>query len=59
MARVFAYLMGDKPSIQDEAIFKDVSDTIAKALQEIHTLKPHSTTRLTETAIEIALKKLL
>jgi len=59
MARVFAYLMSANPSVQDEAIFKDVSDTIAKALQEIHTLKPIATVGLTETAFEIALKKLL
>jgi glutamate dehydrogenase/leucine dehydrogenase len=59
MARVFAYLMSAKPSVQDEAIFKDVSDTIAKALQEIHDRKPNATVGLTETAFEIALKKLL
>ena len=59
MARVFAYLMGAKPIVQDQAIFNDVSQTIAKALQEIHDLKPNSGLRLTETAFEIALKKLL
>jgi glutamate dehydrogenase/leucine dehydrogenase len=59
MARVFAYLMSAKPSIQDEAIFKDVSDTIAQALADIHAQHPNSTRRLTESALEIALKKLL
>ena len=35
MARVFAYLMGnDLDKMEDEAIFKDTSDTIKNALQK-------------------------
>jgi glutamate dehydrogenase/leucine dehydrogenase len=33
MARVFAYLMNDRALLTDEAIFKDVSQTISNALQ--------------------------
>jgi len=59
MARVFAYLMSDNPDLQDAAIFKDVSQTIEKALQEIHDIQPEKTTGLTHCGFEIALKKLL
>jgi glutamate dehydrogenase/leucine dehydrogenase len=59
MARVFAYLMSDNPDLQDAAIFKDVSQTIEKALQEIYALQPEKTTGLTHSGFEIALKKLL
>lgn len=59
MARVFAYLMSDNPDLQDAAIFKDVSQTIEKALQEIHAIQPEKTTGLTHCGFEIALKKLL
>lgn len=34
MARVFAYLMGDNPAIDDHAIFKDISDTVKNALEK-------------------------
>ena len=55
MARVFAYLMGnDLDKMEDEAIFKDTSDTIKNALQKTFEtknqkqvyLKPHLKLRL-------------
>ena len=58
MARVFAYLMQDHISMTDEAIFKDTSDIIKKAV--VNTLKRHpQSTLFTKTAFEIALEKLL
>ncbi|MGO3706537.1 MAG: Glu/Leu/Phe/Val dehydrogenase dimerization domain-containing protein [Mesonia hippocampi] len=58
MARVFAYFMEQKVSMDDEAIFNDVSETIKQALENTH--KQHSaTTDISKTAFEIALKQLV
>ncbi len=58
MARVFAYLMQPHALMTDEAIFTDVSDTIRKALEEVHQANP-SGTHIAATALEIALRKLM
>ena len=59
MARVFAYLMGnDLNKIEDEAIFKDTSDTIKKALQKAFETKNQKTS-ISKTAFEIALNQLV
>ncbi|CAM3799800.1 Glu/Leu/Phe/Val dehydrogenase dimerization domain-containing protein [Flavobacterium branchiophilum] len=57
MARVFAYFMEQKVQMTDEAIFHDTSETIRKALCNIHDLNP-AKTQLSATAFEIALKQL-
>ncbi|CAL2090680.1 Glu/Leu/Phe/Val dehydrogenase dimerization domain-containing protein [Tenacibaculum sp. 190524A05c] len=57
MARVFAYFMEKRVSMDDEAIFEDTSNTIRKAL-EIAYAKNTSKTSISETAFEIALKEL-
>jgi glutamate dehydrogenase/leucine dehydrogenase len=58
MARVFAYLMSEKVEVTDEAIFKDVSETIKKALKKVH--KENSDkTRIAETSFKIALAQLV
>lgn len=58
MARVFAYLMGRNVEMSDKAIFQDTSETIQRALNNVHALNPN-TTGLTETAFQIALKQLV
>ena len=58
MARVFAYLMLKDISMDDAGIFEDTSQTISKALQEVHTTST-SKTRISRTAFEIALNKLI
>ncbi len=58
MARVFAYLMQPNAIITDTAIFKDVSDTVAKALTETHTKNSHLF-HLQKTALDIAIGKLI
>lgn len=58
MARVFAYLMSEKASVTDQAIFSDVSKTISKALKNVHQKNP-TKTRIAQTALEIALKQLV
>lgn len=58
MARVFAYFMERRVSMDDEAIFSDTSEIIKKALQK--TFKNNaSKKRISETAFEIALKELV
>lgn len=58
MARVFAYLMSnDLGVLEDEAIFKDASDTIKDALKKAHA-KNNSKYHIAKTAFEIALKQL-
>ncbi|MGY6561130.1 MAG: Glu/Leu/Phe/Val dehydrogenase dimerization domain-containing protein [Luteibaculaceae bacterium] len=58
MARVFAFLMEIQQEITDEAIFKDTSATIKKAIKE---LKDQNATgaNLAKTAFTIALDKLM
>lgn len=58
MARVFAYFMERKVQMTDEAIFEDTSETIRKAIQNVHTKKA-SKTNISETAFEIALEQLI
>ena len=59
MARVFAYLMGnDLDKMEDEAIFKDTSDTINNALQKTFETKNQKTS-ISKTAFEIALNQLV
>ncbi len=58
MARVFAYFMERRVQMTDEAIFKDTSETIERAIQNIYNNKS-SKTNISKTAFEIALKQLL
>lgn len=59
MARVFAYLMSNDLSVlEDEAIFKDASETIKNALKSAH-YKNNSKYHIAKTAFEIALKQLI
>lgn len=58
MARVFAYLMESEVEITDEAIFSDISNTIAQALEKTHA-KSKSSTEIAKTSFEIALSQLL
>jgi glutamate dehydrogenase/leucine dehydrogenase len=58
MARVFAYLMSANAEIDDEAIFKDTSDIIKKALEDTYS-KNQSKTLLADAAFGIALNKLI
>jgi glutamate dehydrogenase/leucine dehydrogenase len=59
MARVFAYLMGnDLERMEDESIFKDTSNTIQNALEDVFE-KNSSPKNISKTAFEIALKQLI
>ena len=60
IARVFAYLMESRVKLpmQDEAIFKDTSETIRKALVKTFE-KNNSKKEICKTAFEIALKQLI
>jgi glutamate dehydrogenase/leucine dehydrogenase len=60
IARVFAYLMEARVKLpmQDEAIFKDTSETIRKALMSTFE-KNSSKKEICKTAFEIALKQLI
>ncbi len=58
MARVFAYFMEGRVSINDELIFKDTSDTIRNAILNIFDQNT-TKTNLSKTAFEIALKQLI
>jgi glutamate dehydrogenase/leucine dehydrogenase len=59
MARVFAYLMSsDLDKLSDEGIFSDSSETIRKALANIHE-RNKGKTGIAKTAFEIALAKLV
>ncbi len=58
MARVFAYFMQSGAQMTDEAIFGDVSDTIQKAIAEVHDVHP-MTTGVSQAALELALNKLM
>ncbi|HHZ81458.1 MAG TPA: amino acid dehydrogenase, partial [Flavobacteriales bacterium] len=58
MARVFAYLMSDsKVDMSDEAIFRDTSEVICRALEATYSMRSESTL-LTATAFDKALKTL-
>lgn len=59
MARLFAYLMQSRDvEMSDEAMFADVSGTIRDALFDAYK-RNTSKVRLSETALDLALKKLL
>ncbi len=58
MARVFAYFMERKVQMTDEAIFKDTSNIIKKAIEAVYN-KNNSKKEISKTAFEIALKQLL
>ena len=58
MARVFAYFMERRVSMEDEKIFSDTSDTIRKAILNI--FKQNATRKnISKTAFEIALNQLI
>ena len=57
MARVFAYCMQDGAALTDQALFGDVSETMAKALDRTFA-RNTKRTQLTRTAFEIALEQL-
>jgi glutamate dehydrogenase/leucine dehydrogenase len=58
MARVFAYFMERRVSMEDELIFNDTSETIRKAILNI--FRQNATKEnLSRTAFEIALKQLI
>lgn len=59
MARVFAYLMQDNIVMTDEAIFKDVSDTIKKALVNLHSINDGNTRKMAITALNDSVSKLV
>jgi len=58
MARVFAYFMEKKVGMTDEAVFSDTSETIGKAIANVHA-RNASKTNISHTAFEIALKQLV
>ncbi|MBI3510508.1 MAG: amino acid dehydrogenase [Bacteroidetes bacterium] len=58
MARVFAYLMGERVEMNDAAIFGDVSQTIHTALKKVHA-DSSSSKNIAKTAFVIALKELI
>lgn len=59
MARVFAYLMSnDLETIDETAIFEDISTTIGTALKKAHAKNP-SKKNIAKTAFEIALEQLV
>jgi hypothetical protein len=58
MARVFAYFMEGRVSMEDQAIFNDTSEIIRKAILNIFKQNP-SKKNLSSTAFEIALKQLV
>ena len=58
MARGFAYLMSDQAEVTDQAIFKDVSKTIEKALKKTFAENPGKT-KLAESSFKIALGQLV
>jgi glutamate dehydrogenase/leucine dehydrogenase len=58
MARVFAYFMERRVSLEDDAIFNDTSEVIRKAILNIFKQNP-TKKNLSRTAFEIALKQLV
>ena len=58
MARVFAYLMEKEVSIVDKEIFDDTSETIKKAIENIHNIHKNKT-NISAKAFEIALQQLV
>ena len=58
MARAFAFLMQGNVEISDEAIFGDVSATVAGALERCH-VRSSAHTGIARTAFENALEQLV
>ncbi len=58
MARAFAFLMSGKKEITEEAVFKDCSRVIKKALFDCYNVSAKKT-NINSNALEIALKKLI
>ncbi|MEO1515312.1 MAG: Glu/Leu/Phe/Val dehydrogenase dimerization domain-containing protein [Bacteroidota bacterium] len=58
MARVFAYLMQSDAMLTDEAIFGDVSQTIAAAIREVYE-ESSELTNISTRALRLALNKLM
>lgn len=58
MARVFAYLMSESAEVTDQAIFSDVSETIAKAMK-ISFESNSSKTKIAQNSFKIALEQLV
>ncbi|NNC69845.1 MAG: amino acid dehydrogenase [Flavobacteriaceae bacterium] len=58
MARVFAYFMERRVSMDDKAIFNDTSQTIRKALKTVYNKKT-SQKEISATAFQIALEQLI
>jgi glutamate dehydrogenase/leucine dehydrogenase len=58
MARVFAYFMEEGAEMTDEAIFGDVSKTIAQALEAVFSANPRGTD-ISKTALHLALERLM
>lgn len=58
MARVFAYFMENEVSMEDEAIFQDISQTIRNALVQAHATSPEKT-GIAQRSFEIALTQLV
>ena len=58
MARVFAYLMSENITMEDQGIFEDTSNTIKTAIEEVYA-KSTSKLNVAKTAFAIALNKLI
>ncbi|HUH26486.1 MAG TPA: Glu/Leu/Phe/Val dehydrogenase dimerization domain-containing protein [Flavobacterium sp.] len=58
MARVFAYLMEKEVAIIDKEIFDDTSETIKKAIENVHAINSNKT-NISAAAFENALKQLV
>jgi glutamate dehydrogenase/leucine dehydrogenase len=58
MARVFAYFMESEVSMEDEAIFSDISNTIKAALHRTYSVNP-AKTGIAQTSFEQALMELV
>jgi glutamate dehydrogenase/leucine dehydrogenase len=58
MARVFAYFMESEVSMDDKAIFDDISAIIGRALEKTHKINP-AKTGIAQASFETALKQLV
>jgi glutamate dehydrogenase/leucine dehydrogenase len=58
MARVFAYFMESETSLDDAAIFHDISTIIRRALEKTKNVNP-AKTKIAQASFEIALKQLV
>lgn len=58
MARVFAYFMENEVSMDDEAIFNDISQTIYNALKRTREKVP-TPKRVAQTSLELAIRELM